>query len=82
MKIEIISPEKILYSGEVSLVKVPGAKGSFEILKNHAPIVSTLVEGEIKIKEISSNEITFHIFGGIIEASGNSVSIAVHGIKL
>ncbi len=49
MKLEIITPEKRLFDGKVKLVKVPGAAGSFEILKNHAPIISTLTEGTIKV---------------------------------
>lgn len=50
MLLEIVSPEAQLFSGEVESVTVPGASGSFQILNNHAPIVSTLVEGSIKIQ--------------------------------
>jgi len=49
MFLEIISPEKIIYSGEVSSVAVPGVQGEFEMLNNHAAIVSTLKKGYIKI---------------------------------
>ena len=52
MLLEIIAPDKKLYSGEVDLVQVPGSKGSFEILRNHAPIISTLEEGHIKIVDV------------------------------
>ena len=48
---EIITPEKKLFSGETELIQLPGTGGSFEVLLNHAPIVSTLVEGKIKVKE-------------------------------
>ena len=48
MKVEIITPEKKLYSGEANLVKVPGTKGSFEILTKHAPLISTLEKGTNK----------------------------------
>ena len=50
MQLEIVSPEAQLFSGEVLSVTVPGASGSFQILNNHAPIVSTLVEGRVKIQ--------------------------------
>ena len=49
MHLEIITPEKKLFTGEVKLVQVPGSSGSFEILNNHAPIISSLDEGKIKI---------------------------------
>ena len=49
MFLEIISPEKIIYSGEVSSVAVPGVQGEFEMLNNHAAIVSSLKKGYIKI---------------------------------
>ena len=50
MQLEIVSPEAQLFIGEVLSVTVPGASGSFQILNNHAPIVSTLVEGRVKIQ--------------------------------
>ena len=50
MQLEIVSPEAQLFSGEVLSVTVPGASGSFQILNNHSPIVSTLVEGRVKIQ--------------------------------
>ncbi|MDA9670042.1 F0F1 ATP synthase subunit epsilon [Flavobacteriaceae bacterium] len=50
MKLEIVSPEAQLFSGEVESITLPGASGSFQILNNHAPIVSTLVAGRVKIQ--------------------------------
>ena len=50
MELEIVSPEAQLYSGEVKSLTLPGASGSFQILDNHAPIVSTLVAGRVKIE--------------------------------
>ncbi len=50
MKLEIVSPESQLFSGEVESITVPGALGSFQILNNHAPIVSKLVSGVVKIQ--------------------------------
>ena len=86
MKLEIVSPEAQLFSGEVSSVTVPGASGSFQILDNHAPIVSTLVAGRVKIegnivieKENQSrftkegNYTFLEIESGAIELSKNKV---------
>lgn len=75
MKLEIITPEKSLFDGKVKLVQVPGAKGSFEVLKNHAPIISTLVEGKIKV--ITENDKTefIDILSGMIEVKANTITI-------
>ena len=53
MYLEILSPEATLFSGEVDSVTVPGSAGAFQILNNHAPIVSTLKEGTVKISGLS-----------------------------
>lgn len=75
MKLEIITPEKKLFEGKVKLVQVPGAKGSFEILKNHAPVISTLNRGKIKV--IAENDKTdfFDIVSGIVEVKSNVITI-------
>ena len=75
MLLEIIAPENKLYSGEVDLVQVPGSKGSFEILKNHAPIISTLDEGRIKIIDAKGSTSFFEIGGGVIEAKNNKIIV-------
>ncbi len=75
MLLEIISPDKKLYSGEADLIQVPGSKGSFEILKNHAPIISTLEKGQIKIVSHDGNKTIFDIDGGVIEAKNNKIII-------
>lgn len=86
MQLEIVSPEAQLFSGEVQSLTVPGAAGSFQILNNHAPIVSTLVEGKVKIqgkitlkesirsKFTQVGEVTYlDIQSGAIELSDNKV---------
>ncbi len=73
MYLEIITPEKKLFSGEIKLIKVPGSKGSFEILRNHAPIISTLEKGIVKILSPEGEETTFNIGGGVIEAKENKI---------
>lgn len=75
MHLDIVTPEKNLYSGEIELVQLPGKNGSFEILNNHAPIVSTLEEGRIKIKPVGEKEIFFEVKGGVIECKKNTISV-------
>jgi len=75
MHLEIITPKKKLFSGEVSLVQVPGKKGSFEILNNHAPIISTLEKGAIKVKSGEGEISNFEIQGGVIEAKANNIVV-------
>lgn len=75
MKVEILTPEKKLYTGEADLVKVPGTDGSFEILRKHAPLVSTLGKGQIKIIEKNNQKVFFDINNGVIEVHKNIVTI-------
>ena len=81
MLLEIIAPDKELYSGEVDLVQVPGSKGSFEILKNHAPIISTLEEGQIKIVDLEGSTSFFDVNGGVIEAKNNKIIVLAETAK-
>ena len=80
MLLEIISPDKKLYSGEADLIQVPGSKGSFEILKNHAPIISTLEKGQIKIVASDGKKTTFDIDGGVIEAKNNKIIVLAENV--
>ncbi|MBO4874299.1 MAG: ATP synthase F1 subunit epsilon [Bacteroidales bacterium] len=77
MTVEIITPEKKLFEGETSMVKVPGAKGSFQMLNMHAPIVSTLDKGEVVIREMNDNELKFSVNGGLVECKNNKIVILV-----
>ena len=75
MELEIITPEKELFSGEISSVKLPGTNGGFEILNNHAPIISALTKGDIRI--ITADKKTEHltINGGVIEMQNNKIVV-------
>lgn len=75
MKLEIVTPEKKLFEGKVKLVQVPGAKGSFEILKNHAPVISTLNGGKIKVIAENNKTDFFDIISGIVEVKSNVITI-------
>ena len=72
LKLKIVSPERIEFSGEVERVKVPGTQGNFEILTDHAPIISTLQKGVV---EYGSEKL--EILGGFVSVQKNEVSICV-----
>ncbi len=75
MFLEIITPDKKLFSGEVKSVKVPGAGGSFGILKNHAPIISSLKKGTIKVTDDNRQTHNFEVKGGVVEVLKNKVIV-------
>jgi len=75
VKLEIITPEKKLFDGQVKLVQVPGTNGSFEVMKNHAPIISTLSRGTIKVITETDQHQLIDIVSGIIEVKANNISI-------
>jgi F-type H+-transporting ATPase subunit epsilon len=75
MHLEIVTPEKKIYSGEIKLILVPGAKGPFEVLRNHASIISTLTKGKIKVVSKEDEKAFFDIVGGVIEVKNNKVIV-------
>ena len=72
LKLKIVTPERVEYDGEVEQVVVPGTQGQFEILTNHAPIISTLQKGTVVY---DGNELS--ILGGFVEVQKNDVSLCV-----
>ncbi len=77
MIVEIITPEKRLFEGESIMIKVPGTKGSFQILNSHAPIVSTLDKGTITVRQPNNDEVSFDINSGLVECKNNKIIILV-----
>lgn len=75
MKVDIITPDKTLFSGDLDLIKVPGIDGSFEIMNHHAPIISILTKGQIKLVDHKKQEQFVEINGGVIEVNNNTVKI-------
>lgn len=73
MKLEIVTPEKKIFQGEVKLVQVPGADGSFEMLENHAPIISTLNAGKVKVIQNDEKTLFFSIDKGVVEVKKNKI---------
>jgi F-type H+-transporting ATPase subunit epsilon len=76
MKLNILSPEKILYKGPAELVMLPGLQGAFTILERHAPIISGLGKGKIVYRN-EGKEVSLDIEGGFVEAKNNVVTICV-----
>ena len=80
MNLEILTPEKKIYSGDVYGVQMPGISGSFEVLEKHAPLVSALKSGRVKIlKDKQNNFAYFDIQGGFVEVLNNKVTVLAEG---
>lgn len=75
LHVTIVSPEKTLYEGNAEGVELPGKKGRFEVLRNHAPIVSILSSGVVRVKGAEGTEVA--VRGGFVEVSANEVSVCV-----
>ena len=75
MLLEIITPESKLFTGEITSIKLPGMDGEFEILNNHAPIISTLSKGVIRIIDNDNNTEKFEVNGGVIEMQKNKIIV-------
>ncbi|MGA2624977.1 MAG: F0F1 ATP synthase subunit epsilon [Bacteroidota bacterium] len=72
-KLEIVTPRKVVYSGDVVSFSAPGEVGSFQVLYNHAPLLSAIVVGEVKIQEIGGNVARYATSGGFVEVLSNRV---------
>ena len=75
MLLEIITPEKKVFQGEVNSVQLPGTNGKFEVLNNHAPIISTLTKGNIRVTDINNKTELFEINSGVIEMQNNKIIV-------
>ncbi|MDY4667710.1 MAG: ATP synthase F1 subunit epsilon [Prevotella sp.] len=76
LNLKIVSPEKTVFKGEVESVLVPGTAGEFEILTDHAPIISTLSEGRVQYSSKEGKK-ELQIHGGFVEVRRNEVSLCV-----
>jgi F-type H+-transporting ATPase subunit epsilon len=75
MLVEIYSPDKQLFEGEATSVMLPGADGSFGVLNNHAPIISALKKGQVKLHTTAEGDKSFDIKGGVVEVLNNKMII-------
>ncbi len=81
MNLIVLTPEKEIYQGEITSVKVPGISGQFEILNNHAPIVAALGQGDVRVIDTKGEKLIFKIKKGFVEVLKNEVSLLVQNIK-
>ncbi len=81
MHLEIISPEEKDFEGEVAGIKVPGSSGSFEMLNEHASILSTLTRGIVRIRTKDGSQQSFQINGGVVEMNNNKAVILAESIQ-
>jgi F-type H+-transporting ATPase subunit epsilon len=80
MLLEILTPEKKLFSGDVQGVQLPGIDGLFEVLDKHAPLVSALSAGQVKVLNKSAAAETYAIQGGFVEVINNKTTVLVEGV--
>ena len=80
MHLEILTPEKKIFEGDVTIATFPGADGSFQVMEHHAPLISLLKEGVVvyKSKEASQN---VTITGGVVEVVNNKIILLADGVK-
>ena len=76
---QILTPEGSLFEGDVTGVKMPGTMGSFEVKANHAPLVSTLEEGDVLVRR-SEGETNYKISGGFVEVAENKLTLLAESV--
>ena len=75
MEVEIITPDKNIFKGEAKFVSVPGIDGSLGILDDHAPLITTLVAGNVLLRKEDNSEENIEVNGGVLEVLKNKVII-------
>lgn len=81
MHLEIITPDKKIFEGEVSIITFPGSDGSFQVLNHHAPLVSLLKDGVVEYKTSEKGTTQVEITGGVVEVLKNKVIVLADGLK-
>ena len=81
MHLEIITPDKKVFEGEVAVVTFPGSDGSFQVLNNHAPLVSLLKDGMVEYKTTEKETSHVAITGGVVEVLKNKVIVLADGLR-
>jgi len=75
MNVRIIKPDATLYEGPATLLQLPGTDGLFELLENHAPIISSLTAGRIRLQAEGEEEKVFEIKAGVVKGQQNDILI-------
>lgn len=78
--IDIVTPQQLFFSGEITSVTAPGQEGLFQVLKNHAPLLAALKHGSVKLMLTDNSEKTFTISDGFFEVSGNKATLLTEDI--
>ena len=81
MHLEILTPEKKIFEGDVAIVTFPGANGSFQVMDNHAPLISLLNKGKVEYKGKEGSQSVI-ISGGVVEVLKNKVVVLASGIAV
>ena len=81
MTLEILTPEQKIFSGEVYGVQLPGIAGLFEVLEKHAPLVSALKAGKLKILKDKTQTTSYNIKSGFVEVLNNKTTVLVEGAE-
>ncbi|MBZ0181804.1 MAG: F0F1 ATP synthase subunit epsilon [Melioribacteraceae bacterium] len=81
IKLEIVTPSKTAFSGAINSISIPGTSGAFQVLYNHAPILSSFEIGVIKISDSNNNELIFATSGGTIEVLENKILILAESLE-
>jgi F-type H+-transporting ATPase subunit epsilon len=82
MHLEILTPEKKIFEGEVDIATFPGADGSFQVMDNHAPLISLLAEGVVEYKSKAAGHDSIRITGGVVEVLKNKVVLLADGVSV
>ena len=78
---ELVSPEQLLFSGEVEAVVVPGAEGQFTVMKDHAPVMTVLKAGVVEIDETANKKTKLFVRGGFADVAGGGLTILAESAK-
>jgi F-type H+-transporting ATPase subunit epsilon len=81
MNISVLTPDREIFKGDITSVRVPGMGGEFQVLKNHAALVSSLSKGKVAILKADGGKLDFTIQKGFIEVLNNEVSLLVQGVQ-
>ncbi len=80
MELHIVTPEGTAFTGEADAVQLPGIDGLFQVLNNHAPLISALKEGTVKVEKDNTKQL-FKIKSGIVEVLNNKISVLTEGLR-
>ena len=80
-KLQIVTPQRIVFQGEATSLSVPGTQGGFQVLYNHAPLVSSLEIGELRVKGVDGRDIIYATSGGFVEVNDNAVVVLAETVE-